>query len=79
MLKELFTEHSALVIEHYTVAPLSKEKNMRLLKIRRKLNRWEEIRRRTYILGHPECMQNTIMKSLTDLKEKLDELMELLK
>jgi len=70
MLKELFAEHSALVIKHYTVAPLSKENNTRLMKIRRKLNRWEEIRRRTYILGHPECLYNVLLK----MSEMADEL-----
>lgn len=79
MLDSLYREHGELVIEHYTVAPLSKEKNTRLLKIRRKLNRWEEIQRRTYILGHPECLQNKIKESLADLKGKLDELMEIFK
>lgn len=79
MLDSLYHEHSALVIEHYTVAPLSKEKHTRLVKIRRKLNRWEEIRRRTYVLGHPECPQNAIRKSMENLVDMLDALKEIFK
>lgn len=77
MLDSLYREHGELVIEHYTVAPLSKEKNTRLLKIRRKLNRWEEIQRRTYILGHPECLQNVLLrmqKMANELKIIIEEL-----
>lgn len=78
MIKELYQEHGKLVTTKFTDG-LSREQAVRFERIRHKLNRWQEIQRRIYILVNPECLQNTIRKSLADLKEKLDELMEVFK